>query len=135
MSDRQKPPLFWVLVVLLTGEFLLVAALAVTLLVELLVATPASFASAVALTVLAFVAAVWLGAIVVGALRGQAWIRGAAIVWQVLQFAIGAGAISGTFSTPAIGWPLVVVAFAVFALLFLKPVVEATSHREDRTRS
>jgi hypothetical protein len=122
------------LIVLLIGEFLLAAALAVTLLIELLIATPTSFASAVALTVLAFIAAAWIGAIVVGALRGQAWIRGAAIVWQVLQFAIGASAISGTFSTPAIGWPLVVVAVVAFLLLFAKPVVDATSRREERAR-
>ena len=134
MSDRQRPPLFWVLIVLLFGEFLLIAGLSVTLLIELLIATPASFPSAVALTVLAFAAAVWMGAIVVGALRGQAWIRGAAIVWQVLQFAIGASAISGTFSTPAIGWPLVVVAVVAFLLLFAKPVVDATSRREERAR-
>jgi hypothetical protein len=125
----------WALIVLLVGEFLLIVALAVTLLIELLIATPASFASAIALTVLAFIAAAWLGAIVVGALRGQAWIRGAAIVWQVLQFGVGASAISGTFSTPAVGWPLVVVALAVFALLFTKPVVDATSRREERAGS
>jgi hypothetical protein len=124
----------WALIVLLIGEFLLAAALAMTLLIELLIATPTSFASAVALTVLAFIAAAWIGAIVVGALRGQAWIRGAAIVWQVLQFAIGASAISGTFSTPAIGWPLVVVAVVAFLLLFAKPVVDATSRREERAR-
>lgn len=122
----------WALIVLLIGEFLLAAALAVTLLIELLIATPASFGSAVALTVLAFIAAAWIGAIVIGALRGQAWIRGAAIVWQVLQFAIGASAISGTFSTPAIGWPLVAVAVVAFVLLFAKPVVDATSRREER---
>jgi len=122
----------WALIVLLIGEFLLAAVLAVTLLIELLIATPASFASAVALTVLAFIAAAWIGAIVVGALRGQAWIRGAAIVWQVLQFAIGASAISGTFSTPTIGWPLVAVAVVAFLLLFAKPVVDATSRREER---
>ncbi|HEX7834850.1 MAG TPA: hypothetical protein VF479_05210 [Pseudolysinimonas sp.] len=132
MSDRQRPALVWALIVLLIGEFLLAAALAVTLLIELLIATPASFGSAVALTVLAFIAAAWIGAIVIGALRGQAWIRGAAIVWQVLQFAIGASAISGTFSTPAIGWPLVAVAVVAFVLLFAKPVVDATSRREER---
>jgi hypothetical protein len=135
VSDRQRPGIFWVLIVLLAGEFLLVAGLAVTLLLELLVATPASYASAIALTVLAFVAAAWLGAIVVGALRGHAWIRGAAIVWQVLQFAVGASAISGTFSTPAIGWPLVVVALVVFLLLFTRPIVDATSRREEAAGS
>ncbi len=135
MSDRQRPALFWALIVLLIGEFVLVAGLAVTLIIELLVATPISFASAVALTVLAVFAAAWLGAIVVGTLRGQAWIRAAAIVWQVLQFAVGASAISGTFSSPAIGWPLVIVAFATFVLLFTKPVVDATSRREERSDS
>jgi hypothetical protein len=135
VSDRQRPPLLWAVIVLLVVEFLLVAGLAATLVIELLVATPTSFASGVALTVLAIVAAAWLGAIVVGTLRGQAWIRSAAIVWQVLQFAVGASAISGTFSTPAIGWPLVVIALAVFVLLFTKPVVDATSRREDRAGS
>lgn len=122
----------WALIVLLAAEFLLVAALAVTLLVELLIDTSTSFASAVALTVLAFVAAAWLGAILVGALRGHAWIRSAALVWQVLQFAVGASAISGAFSQPAWGWPLVGVAVVVFVLLFTRPVVDATSRREDR---
>ncbi len=120
------------LIVLLAGEFLLIAGLAVMLLIELLTATPSSYATATALTVLAFVAAAWMGAIVVGALRGQAWIRGAAIVWQVLQFAVGAGAISGAFSQPAWGWPLVAVALVAFLLLFTKPVMDATSHREER---
>ncbi len=135
MSDRQRPPLFWVLIVLLSGEFLLIAGLAVTLLIELLTAAPASYATAVALTVLAFIAAAWLGAIVVGALRGQAWIRGGAIVWQVLQFAVGASAISGAFSQPAWGWPLVAVALVSFGLLLTRPVADATSHREERSGS
>ena len=66
------------------------------LLIDLLTARSLSFASAVALTVLAFVAAPWRGAIVVGAVSvQQPWIRSAVVVWQVLQLAIGAGAISG----------------------------------------
>lgn len=135
VSDRRRPAPFWVLLVLLVAEFALVAVLAVTLVIELLVAPSTSFASAVALTVLAFIAAAWLGAIVVGALRGQAWIRGAAIVWQVLQFAIGAGAISGQFSQPAWGWPLVAIALVAFVLLFTKPVVDAVATRPDRAAS
>ena len=38
-------------------------------------------------------AAAWLLAIIVGVLRGQAWTRAASIVWQVLQFAVGLGAL------------------------------------------
>jgi hypothetical protein len=107
----------WLLIVLLAAEFALLAAVAVVLLIELLIATPTSYASAIALTVLAFAAAAWLGAIVVGALRDRPWIRGAAIVWQVLQFALGAGAVSGQFASPGIGWPLVGVAVVTFVLL------------------
>jgi hypothetical protein len=132
VSDRRRPALFWVLIVLLAAEFALVAALAITLLIELLVATATSVPSAIALTVLAFLAAAWLGAIIIGALRGQAWIRGSAIVWQVLQFAVGAGSIAGTFSTPAIGWPLVAVAVVTFLLLISRPVADAVATRPDR---
>jgi len=124
VSSRSRPPGYGVLLVLLIGEFALVAALAVILLVELVVDRPSSYATAIALAVLAVLAAIWLGAIVVGALRGRSWIRGAAIVWQVLQFAVGAGAVSGTFSSPAWGWPLVIVAVVAFFLLLSKPVAE-----------
>jgi hypothetical protein len=105
------------LLVLLAAEFALIAVVAIGLLVELLIAKPDSYPSAIALTVLAFLAAAWLGAIVVGYWRGQSWIRGAAIVWQVLQFALGAGGVTGTFATPSIGWPLVIVAVVTFFLL------------------
>jgi len=117
VSDRRRTATSWLLFVLLAAEFLLLTGVAILLLIELLIATPDSYASAIALTVLAFIAAAWLGAIVVGAWRDQAWFRGAAIVWQVLQFALGAGGVTGTFANPAIGWPLVVVALVTFFLL------------------
>jgi hypothetical protein len=121
----------WVLVVLLSIEFLGVAALAVVLLVETLTASGARVGGGIALTVIGFVAAAWLGAIIVGTLRGQAWIRAAAIVWQVLQVAVGVGALQGQVAQPVWGWPLIILAAFVFLLLFLKPVVALTSVRRD----
>jgi hypothetical protein len=121
----------WVLVVLLTMEFLGVAALAVVLLLETLTAQSASAGAGIALTVIGFVAAAWLGAIVIGTLRGQGWIRAAAIVWQVLQVAVGVGALQGQVAQPAWGWPLIVLAAVVLLLLFAKPVVALTSVRRD----
>ena len=131
MSTTRRPALLWVLVVLLTIEFLGVASLAVVLLVETLTASGASVGGGIALTVIGFVAAAWLGAIIVGTLRGQAWIRAAAIVWQVLQVAVGVGALQGQVAQPVWGWPLIVLAAFVFLLLFLKPVVSQTSVRRD----
>ena len=131
MSTTRRPALLWVLVVLLTVEFLGVVALAIVLLVETLTAPSASVGGGIALTVIAFVAAAWLGAIVVGTVRGHAWIRAAAIVWQVLQVAVGVGALQGQVAQPGWGWPLIILAAFVFLLLFLKPVVALTSVRRD----
>jgi len=131
VNSARRPALLWALIVLLAVEFLAVAALAVTLLFEVLTAPASSVASGIALTIVGIVAAGWLGAIVVGTLRGQAWIRAAAIVWQFLQVAIGVGALQGTVAQPAWGWPLIIVAALVFLLLFAKPVVAMTSVRRD----
>jgi hypothetical protein len=64
-------------------------------------------------------------------LRGQAWIRAAGIVWQVLQAAVGVGALQGQVAQPAWGWPLILLAVVVFVLLFVKPVMALTSVRRD----
>jgi hypothetical protein len=131
VSTPRRPALLWALIVLLTLEFLGVCALAVTLLIETLTSPSATFGAGIALTIVAFVAAAWLAAIVVGTVRGQAWIRAAAIVWQVLQVAVGVGALQGQVAQPAWGWPLIILAALVFLLLFAKPVVATTSARRD----
>ena len=131
MSTTRRPAILWALIALLSLEFLGVGALAVTLLIETLTAPTATVGAGVALTIVAFIAAAWLGAIVVGTIRGQAWIRAAAIVWQVLQVAVGVGALQGQVAQPGWGWPLIILAAVVFLLLFAKPVVATTSGRRD----
>ncbi|CAN5385766.1 hypothetical protein BH10ACT6_BH10ACT6_11560 [soil metagenome] len=133
MSTTRRPAAVWALIVLLAVEFLGVGALAVTLLIETLAAPGATLGAGIALTIVAFIAAAWLAAIVVGTARGQAWIRAAAIVWQVMQVAVGVGALQGQVAQPGWGWPLIVLAALVFLLLFAKPVVTATSARRDRS--
>jgi hypothetical protein len=131
VSTTRRSAAVWALIVLLSLEFLGVGALAVTLLVETLTAPSATFGAGIALTIVAFVAAAWLAAIVVGTVRGQAWIRAAAIVWQVLQVAVGVGALQGQVAQPGWGWPLIILAALVFLFLFTKSVVAATSARRD----
>lgn len=132
MSTPHRPKLFWLLLALLVLELAIIATITVVLLVELFVDQPESVQTAIALTVLAAIATVWLTAIVVGTVRGQAWIRSAAIVWQVLQFAVGFGAVQGVFAPAAAawGWPLIGVAIATFMLLFAPSVVAATADRD-----
>jgi len=131
VSIARRPALLWLLIVLLAIEFVAVAALAIVLLIETVTGPSAIVGGGIALTVIALVAAAWLGAIVVGALRGQSWIRAAAIVWQVLQVAMGVGALQGQFAQPAWGWPLIVLAAVVLLLLFVKPVVAQIPRRRN----
>jgi len=130
-----RPVALWLLIVLLTAEFLLLAAVSAFLLVELVTVRPASYPSAVALLVLSLVATAWLGAVVLGTVRGRAWIRGAAVTWQVLQGAIGVGSLRGQFAEPAIGWALLVPAVLVVVLLLTPRVVAATSARDEQPRA
>jgi len=125
LRRAQWHPLLAVLAVLLFAECALLVAATVYLVVELLTVVPDSYPSALFLTVLTAVAAGWLGAIALGAVRRRSWIRGAAIVWQVLQGAVAIGCFQGIFAQPAIGWVLLVPAIVVLVLLFTPPVVAA----------
>ena len=129
MKDRARPPFFWGLVVMLGIELAAAATLAIVLLIDLVALEPTSIATALALTVLVVIAAGWMAATLVGLLHGQAWVRASAIVWQVLQFAIGLGALEGSFAQPAWGWPIIAVSVITFGLLFVPSVVKATQGR------
>ena len=134
-TDRSATPrrgaLVWLLVLLLAAEAALLAVASAYLLIELLTVQPDSYASATAILVLTVLATVWLGAIVVGTLRGKAWIRGAAIVWQVLQVAVGVGSLQGATANASVGVWLIVPAVLVVVLLLVPSVVAATSQRDD----
>lgn len=118
------------LVSLLGIEALALLGVATVLVFELLVETPDSYVSAIALTVLVLIAAAAVAAIAVGALRGQPWIRGAAITIQVLFIAIAVGSFQGLFARPEIGWAILLPAIAVIVLLFTKSVLAATARDE-----
>ena len=126
----MKHPLLIALAVLVFAECALLAVATIYLVIEILVDTPASYASAVALTVLTAIAAIWLGFIAVNILRGRAWTRGATVVWQVLQVAVAIGCFQGLFARPDIGWALLLPAIVVLVLLFTRPVIAATARRE-----
>jgi hypothetical protein len=130
VSPSGRHPLVVALAVIVGAECVLMAAASTFLIIELLIATPTSLASAIALTVLSIAATVWLAFIVVNIMRGSPWVRGATVVWQVLQLAVAVGAFQGFFARPDIGWLLLVPAVVVLVLLFTPPVITATSRRE-----
>ena len=133
VNRPRRPALLWVLAVLLTAEFVLMAVLAVVIVIGLADGGAGSLGGGIALAIIVVIAAVSLAAMVVGTVRGQSWIRAAAIVWQVLQIAVGIGALQGAVAQPAWGWPLIGVGVVAFILLFTPSVVAATRHRSDET--
>jgi hypothetical protein len=127
-SGRPAPLL--VLIVVVGLEFLAMAAVTVFLLVELLTTPAASVASAIALLVLAVLATLWLGAMLVGLRRGRAWVRSGIIVWQVLQGALAIGAFQGVFRVPAVGWALLIPALLAITLVLSKSVTAVLVRRD-----
>lgn len=111
---------------LLAAEALLLWAAAVWLIIELLSATPTSLASAAAILVLVILAAVWVSAVALGALRRRPWIRGAAVTWQLVQVAVAVGCFQGLYARPDVGWALLLPSIAVIVLLFTPQVVAET---------
>lgn len=131
----MRNPLVVALAAVLFVECALVGFATIYLVVETLAARPASYLSAIGLAALAAFAAIWVGFIGAGVLRGRAWIRGAAITWQVIQVVIGVGCLQGLFASPPVGVLLIVLAVAVVVLVFTRPVIAATSDREPRGQS
>ena len=126
MSEPTRHPLLTTLAVIVFAEAALLSAAAVWLIIELLIDEPSSFASALALTALVILAAVWLAIVGANTLRGTPWVRGAIVVWQILQIAIAVGCFQGLFARPDIGWALLLPALAALVLLFTRPVIAAT---------
>jgi hypothetical protein len=94
-----------------------------------------AFTTAVALFAMVAAASAWLFYVAFSLTRSKRWARSAALFWQLVMLAIASGSFTGQFGSQAIGWALVAPAVLVLALVFTKPVVEATlegSDPEDR---
>ena len=126
-----RPRAVTALVAVLLLEAAALAAATVFFVIELLVATPSSVASAVGITVITAAGAVWVVFIALGVLRGQAWSRAAVVVVQVLIGAIAVGSFQGPAPRPDLGVILLVPAVVALVLLFQKPVLAATANRDN----
>ena len=130
VGSARRSPALRLLALLLFAEAALLIAVTLWFIYEMVTEQPASFASALVLTLLSGIAAVWVTLIAVNTLRAASWIRGAAITWQILQIAVAVGAFQGIFARPDIGWALLIPAILVIVLLFTKSVMLATRRTE-----
>jgi hypothetical protein len=85
-----------------------------------------SLPTMLALAGLGLVVAVWLAYVFKALYEGRRWARSGAIFWQLVQLAIAWGSFTGQFANAAIGIALIVPSVTVIALLFTKPVFDAT---------
>lgn len=130
-TPPRRPAALTGLIVLLALECAALVAAAVFLVVELLIETPTSVASAVGITVIVAASAVWVAFIIAGLRRGAAWTRAAVVVVQVLFGAVAIGSFQGPMPRIDLGIALLVPAVLALVLLFTKSVIAATADRES----
>ncbi|MBX9472786.1 hypothetical protein [Microcella sp.] len=122
MEDTRRSPLVTVLVILLGAQTVFIVGVTIYLVVELLLAEADFPPTAIALTVLVVLVAIWLVAMTRGVWRGRAWTRGSVLVYQFLQLAIGVGSIQGFVPRPDIGWWVIATAVLGLVLVLSTPV-------------
>jgi hypothetical protein len=108
---------------LLVAETLVLLGLSGLLMYQIAVETPDSLASAVGLVLITFAAAAWITTTTIGFVQGKSFARGSAVVWQVLQGAVGLASNQGLFARPDIGSALFVPALVALSLLLFSPSV------------
>lgn len=130
VNETGRPVALIVLVVIVAAEAIALACATVWLAIELVIATPESVATAIALMVTCAVLAAGVGWLAVGLARRRRGVRGGVVVWQILQAAVGFGALQGIFARPEVGWALVLPAVAAFILVLTPAVTAALGHAE-----
>lgn len=118
-----RTPAVIVVALILVAETLVLLGLSGFLAFQVAVDTPDSMASAVGLVVITVIAAAWISATTIGFFQGKLFARGSALVWQVLQAAIGLASNQGLFARPDIGSGLFVPALVALALLLFSPSI------------
>jgi len=130
VGETRRSSLVTTLVVLLAGQTALLVGLTAFLIIELLLAEARFPPTAIALTVLVLLIAVWLVAMTIGVHRGRAWTRGSVLTYQFLQLAIGVGSIQGFIPRPDIGWWVIATAVLGLILILSTPVTRWLDQRD-----
>ena len=127
-----KSPAVVLVAIVLAAESLVLLGLTVFLVYEVVADEPDSIASGIGLALITLAATAWITATTGGYLRGKSFARGPAVVWQVLQAAVGLAGNQGVFARPDIASGLFVPALIALALLLFSP---AASRQLGTTRN
>ncbi len=130
LEYTRRSPLVTVLVILLAAQTLFIVGVTVYLVIELLLAEADFPPTAIALTALVVLVAIWLLAMTRGVWRGRAWTRGSVLVYQFSQLAIGVGSVQGFVPRPDIGWWVIATAVLGLVLVLSTPVSQYLDGRD-----
>jgi hypothetical protein len=129
-----RTPAVIVVALVLVVETLVLLGLSAFLIYQLAVDTPDSMASAIGLVTITVIATAWIAATTIGFFQGKSFARGSAVVWQVLQAAVGLASNQGLFARPDIGSGLFLPALVALALLLFSPSVSKHLGQTNRSR-
>ncbi|MFM6973739.1 MAG: hypothetical protein ACKOXM_01115 [Agromyces sp.] len=101
------------------------------LIFEAVTAPAFSGTSAVALSVLTGIVAMWVTATAVALPRRARWARGSAVTWQILQCAVAVGAVQGDRPDVGVAVAVFLPAVATLALILSKPMRAFLAASED----
>jgi hypothetical protein len=122
-SSAFRTPAVLIVALILVAETIVLLGLSGFLAYQLVVDSPDSIASAIGLVLITLAATAWIAATAIGFVQGRSFARGSAVVWQVLQGAVGLASNQGLFARPDIGSALLVPALLALALLLFSPSV------------
>lgn len=130
-TPRRKPHVYLrFLSALLALEAAVMIIAFVILLSQILTQPAASTSMAIALAVLVMLGAVWVTAVFIASLRLRPWVRGAALIWQIIQLSIAIGAFQGETAQPGVGWLILLPTGLGIYLLLSAPVTAALRRPE-----
>ena len=131
VNESRRPTTLIVLTIIVALEAVALVAATIWLAVEIAVATPESLATAIALTATSAVVAAGVAWLAVGLARLRKNVRGGVLVWQILQAAIGIGALQSIFARVDIGWALLLPSIVGFVLVLTPSVSAALGHTRE----
>lgn len=118
-----RAPATIIVALILVAETLGLLGLSALLVYQFALASPDSTASAVGLVLITLAATGWVATTAIGFVQGRPFSRGSAVVWHVLQGAVGLASNQGLFARPDIGSGLLIPALTALTLLLFSPSV------------
>lgn len=128
-SDKGSRPVLAALAAILSAEAILVLVATVLTIGQFVTQGARVEADGIAFIVCLVIGCLWVGAAAVGVWLARRWARGLVIMWQLIQLAVGVGALEGLLAGPLVGLLLLVLGVAGIVLVLLPATTRALARK------